>query len=115
MKFFPKKVTRKFGPLNFLPSPKFGAKSPPMAFTTAGARLKQKFSFSNFCPGRGLNPQSNGHERYRSTTTQSGGERWRIPYADYQKTEVGLGLFYCKRFLTHDHINQIILNTEERC
>src|SRR6218665_3254822 len=26
------------------------------AFTTAGVRLKQKFSFSNFCPGRGLNP-----------------------------------------------------------
>src|SRR6218665_1256377 len=22
----------------------------------AGVRLKQKFSFSNFCPGRGLNP-----------------------------------------------------------
>ena len=26
------------------------------AFTTTGVRLKQKFSFSNFCPGRGLNP-----------------------------------------------------------
>src|SRR6218665_3668659 len=26
------------------------------AFTTAGVRLKQKFSFSNFCLGRGLNP-----------------------------------------------------------
>src|SRR6218665_767151 len=25
-------------------------------FTTAGVRLKQKFSFSNFCPSRGLNP-----------------------------------------------------------
>jgi len=35
------------------------------AFTTTGVRLKQKFSFSNFCPGPGL---SNGHERYHSTT-----------------------------------------------
>src|SRR6218665_1044215 len=26
------------------------------AFTTAGVRLKQKFLFSNICPGRGLNP-----------------------------------------------------------
>src|SRR6218665_3139271 len=26
------------------------------AFTTGGVRLKQKISFSNFCPGRGLNP-----------------------------------------------------------
>ena len=26
------------------------------AFTTAGVRLKQKISFLNFCPGRGLNP-----------------------------------------------------------
>src|SRR6218665_194055 len=26
------------------------------AFTTAGVRLKQKFSFSNICPGRGFNP-----------------------------------------------------------
>src|SRR6218665_1188870 len=26
------------------------------AFTATGVRLKQKFSFSNFCPGRGLNP-----------------------------------------------------------
>ena len=26
------------------------------AFTTAGVRLKQKCLFSNFCPGRGLNP-----------------------------------------------------------
>src|SRR6218665_217701 len=26
------------------------------AFTTAGVRLKQKFPFSNFCPGRGLKP-----------------------------------------------------------
>src|SRR6218665_178176 len=28
------------------------------AFTTAGVRLKQKFSFSNICPGRGFNPGS---------------------------------------------------------
>src|SRR6218665_1153225 len=29
---------------------------PRNAFTTAGVQLKQKFSFSNFCPGRGFNP-----------------------------------------------------------
>src|SRR6218665_1498211 len=54
------------------------------AFTTAGVRLKRKFSFSNFCPGRGLTSQSNGRERYHSTTA--------TPQLDYVNTRV-----FCSR------------------
>src|SRR6218665_872159 len=38
------------------------------AFTTAVVRLKQKFSFSNFCPGRGLKPGSSSLMALNLTT-----------------------------------------------
>src|SRR6218665_264782 len=37
-KFFPKKVIRKFGPRKIFPSPKLGAKSPPMFGTLVSPR-----------------------------------------------------------------------------